>query len=410
VLEQPSFGRRLRHLRTERGLSQTALAGDGMSTGYLSRLESGARQPTDHAVTYLAGRLGISPVEFDESRATSLARSLTIATSLESDDSCRQLAEALETAQGQDPMLRWQALWLVAQWRRRHAELAAERACLDELVALGEDLGLPELRVRGLTQLARCMRASGEMGPAVEHASRAHRLAREAELTAPDLALVLLVLVSVEAEAGRLPEAGEHAQELTRLVEGRSDALWAEAMWTAAAVRVREGEHAAAQDLLEQALERFSGRENLTLWLRLRVAAARLRLQKVPAEPEAAERYVEEAEAGLPFAATPALEQEVTALRAELAFRDRRFPDARALLGRLRGTGLRMTYRDRVRLEVLDHQLRILEGDAEEGVAGLQKLAQQAQEGGNVDLAAEIWRLAAESLMQARERPVDSTA
>ena len=32
------------------GLSQTALAGEGMSTGYLSRLESGARQPTEAPV------------------------------------------------------------------------------------------------------------------------------------------------------------------------------------------------------------------------------------------------------------------------------------------------------------------------------------------------------------------------
>ncbi|MET8228406.1 helix-turn-helix transcriptional regulator, partial [Streptomyces sp. NPDC005301] len=46
MLRQPAFGRRLRGLRVARGLSQTALVGEGMSTGYLSRLESGARQPT----------------------------------------------------------------------------------------------------------------------------------------------------------------------------------------------------------------------------------------------------------------------------------------------------------------------------------------------------------------------------
>ncbi|CAM5601667.1 ATP/maltotriose-dependent transcriptional regulator MalT OS=Streptomyces griseomycini OX=66895 GN=FHS37_004078 PE=4 SV=1 [Streptomyces griseomycini] len=30
-----------------------------MSTGYLSRLESGERRPTERAVAYLAGRLGV---------------------------------------------------------------------------------------------------------------------------------------------------------------------------------------------------------------------------------------------------------------------------------------------------------------------------------------------------------------
>jgi transcriptional regulator with XRE-family HTH domain len=404
VLEQPSFGRRLRKLRTERGLAQAALAGDGMSTGYLSRLESGARQPTERAVTYLAARLGITPAEFEESEAASLAQSLTIAASLDTDETGELLAEALDSAQEQDPLLRWQSLWLLAQWKRRRSEPAAERAHLDELVALGEEIGLPELRARGLTQLARSLRASGEIVPAIEAAGTAHRLARDSGLSRPDMAGALLVLVSVEAEAGRLPEARAHADELTALVAGGSDALWAEAMWTAAAVRVRQGEFGPAQTLLEEALGGFSARENLTLWLRLRVAAARLHLQKFPPEPETAQRYVDAAEAGFPFAGTPALGQELTALGAELAFLEGRSADARALLDRLACSDLRMTYRDRVRLDILDCRLRILEGDEEEGLSGLQKLAVEAQETGSIDLAADIWRLTAESLVQARER------
>ena len=62
MLDQPVFGRRLRQLRTERGLTLAALAGEGMSTGYLSRLESGARQPTERAIAHLAAQLGISQV------------------------------------------------------------------------------------------------------------------------------------------------------------------------------------------------------------------------------------------------------------------------------------------------------------------------------------------------------------
>jgi transcriptional regulator with XRE-family HTH domain len=173
VLEQPSFGRRLKQLRTERGLSQAALAGDGMSTGYLSRLESGARQPTERAVSHLAGRLGIDPAEFEESKATSLAQSLSLATSLDSDETSELLAEALESAHGQDPMLRWQALWLLARWKRRHGEQDAERRYLDELVAISEQIGLAELRSRTLTQYARSLRISGEILPAVEAATSA---------------------------------------------------------------------------------------------------------------------------------------------------------------------------------------------------------------------------------------------
>ncbi|MGW1769546.1 helix-turn-helix domain-containing protein [Streptomyces sp. NPDC002073] len=402
MLEQPSFGRRLKQLRTERGLSQAALAGDGMSTGYLSRLESGARQPTERAVSHLAGRLGIDPAEFEESKATSLAQSLSLATSLDSDETSELLAEALESAHGQDPMLRWQALWLLARWKRRHGEQHAERRYLDELVAISEQIGLAELRSRTLTQYARSLRISGEILPAVEAATTAYRLARDNGLSATDIAGALLVLVSVEAEAGRLPDASRHADELTDLVEGRTDTLWAEAIWTAGALRVRQGEFAVAQKLFEQALDRFDSRENLTLWLRLRVAIAELHLQKFPPDPDAAQRCIEAAEAGLPFARTPALEQALTVLRARLAFHEGRLPDARALVDRLGRSDLRLPYQTRVRLDVLDNQLRILAGEEDEGLAGLQRLAVQAQESSNIDLAAEIWRLAAECLMKAR--------
>lgn len=403
MLQQPQFGRRLKQLRTERGLTQSALAGDDMSTGYLSRLESGARQPTGRAVAHLANRLGISPAEFEESASSPLAQSLTIATGLDSGETAALLAEALKTAHGQDPLLRWQALWRVAEWKRRHNEYPAERAYLDELVTLSDEIGLPELRVRALTQLARCMRASGEITPAVEAATAAHRLALDGELSSRDMATALLALVSVEAEAGRLSEARRHADELAVLVEGQLDALWAEAMWTAAAVRVYQGELTSAQALLDQALERFDGRENLTLWLRLRTASARLHLQKTPPEPDLALRCVEAVEAALPFAGTPALEQQLMSIRAHIAVQEGRVTDAHALLDRLAATDLRMSYRERIRLDILRNQVLLLEGRAEEGLAGLRSLAQQAQQDSNIDLAAEIWRIAAESLAQARE-------
>ncbi|MGH8922772.1 MAG: helix-turn-helix domain-containing protein, partial [Actinomycetes bacterium] len=219
------------------------------------------------------------------------------------------------------------------------------------------------------------------------------------DLGVEDRATALLALISVQAEAGRIGEARAHADELTALVEGRSDALWAEAMWTAAAVRMRQGDYPGAQACLEQALERFSSQEDLVLWLRLRLAAARLHLQRLPADPEQAQRRAAEAEAALAFVGTPALRQDLTALKADLAFATARYDDARALLGELAGDAPRMTYRDQVRLEMLRHQLLILGGDPA-GIQGLRTLAQQAQEDANIDLAAEIWRMLADALAE----------
>ncbi|GGJ51585.1 helix-turn-helix domain-containing protein [Streptomyces brasiliensis] len=403
MLRQPAFGRRLRKLRSAQGLSQTALAGDGMSTGYLSRLESGARQPTERAVAYLAARLGLEPADFEEPAGGSLAHALTLAASTGHDDALDTLREALAAEGHESPVLRWQALWQLARQRRVQGDHVGERGYLEELVRLGDEVGPAELRVRGLTRLARCLRSLGEIPAALDACVTAHEIAREFGVDVEDRSAVLLALVSVEAEAGRVPDARAHADELADLVEGRSDALWAEAMWTVAAVRVRQGDHAAAQAYLEQALEKFGSNEDLVLWLRLRLAAGRLHLQKLPPDPEAAQRCVTAAEPALAFVGTPGLRQELTALKADLAFLTARYDDARALLGELALEEPRMTYRDRVRLDILRHRLRILSGDPT-GVTGLRALAEQAQADANIDLAADIWRILAEALAQSQSQ------
>src|SRR5690348_2541740 len=96
MLEQPAFGQRLRALRLERGLSQAALAAGGMSTGYLSRLESGARPPTSRVIDHLAQRLGVPVSAFQAAPGRSLAQVLAAVISSEAgDDLTETLTEAL---------------------------------------------------------------------------------------------------------------------------------------------------------------------------------------------------------------------------------------------------------------------------------------------------------------------------
>lgn len=400
MLHQPAFGRRLRKLRQARGLSQTAVAGDGMSTGYLSRLESGARQPTERAVAYLAERLGLEPSDFEEPAGGSLANALTLVASTGSDTATETLREALAAEGHEAPVLRWQALWQLARQRRVQGDLVGEREDLEELVRLGDMVGLVVLRVRGLTRLARCLRSLGEIGAALDAALTAHQLAREEDLEVEDRAAVLLALVSVEAEAGRMPDAEAHVAELVKLLEGRSDTLWAEAMWTAAVVRQRRGDDATARDHLKEALERFGSDEDLLLWVRLRIAAGRLYVLTQPPDVEAADRCVKEAESALPFVGGPGLRHDLIAIKADIAFLAGRYAEAQSLVDELDEVEHTMAYRDRVRLEMVRQQLRILSGD-ESGVQGLRALAQQAQADANVDLAAQIWQILAESLAQA---------
>src|SRR5690242_3176539 len=114
-MEQPQFGRRLKALRLRQGLSQVALAGDGMSSAYLSRLESGTRPPTPRAVRYLAERLGLAVEDFEAGDPAPLSNVLaSIISAADSTAGSEELAEALASDSGDDPALQWQGLWLLA--------------------------------------------------------------------------------------------------------------------------------------------------------------------------------------------------------------------------------------------------------------------------------------------------------
>jgi transcriptional regulator with XRE-family HTH domain len=55
-----SIGQRLQRLRMERGLSQRELGEPGVSYAYISRIEAGARQPSEKALRALAPKLGVT--------------------------------------------------------------------------------------------------------------------------------------------------------------------------------------------------------------------------------------------------------------------------------------------------------------------------------------------------------------
>ena len=57
-----SIGQRLRRLRQERGLSQRELSEPGISYAYVSRIEAGARNPSEKALRALAPKLGVTPL------------------------------------------------------------------------------------------------------------------------------------------------------------------------------------------------------------------------------------------------------------------------------------------------------------------------------------------------------------
>ncbi|MCF4137116.1 XRE family transcriptional regulator [Streptomyces sp. Tue 6430] len=295
----------------------------------------------------------------------------------------------------------------------RDGDRERERVRLLELIELSDLLAAAELRTRSRVRYARCTRALGDMRAAEPAAVEALSVARAEELSVADTAAAVMVLIDIETELGRLEAAARHVDELERdLLPGATPALAAEALWTAAMVSDRQGDHAAARTRLETALELLRseddllrGEDDLLLWTRLRAAATAAALQMSPPHVVAADRWLSEAAGVLGLIGTPPQVQEMRALQAHLAFHQGRLDDARGLSHALLAEDdLLLSYRDRVRLSVLDGRLTILAGRVDEGIAVLQQLGRQATESGNLDLAAHVWQSLATTLADLRSR------
>jgi tetratricopeptide (TPR) repeat protein len=73
-MPEETLGQRVRRLRLQKGLSQRQLSGPGVGYAYVSRIERGDRQPSDTAIKYLAGKLGVDPEYLKDGRAIPAAK------------------------------------------------------------------------------------------------------------------------------------------------------------------------------------------------------------------------------------------------------------------------------------------------------------------------------------------------
>ncbi|MFJ6721775.1 helix-turn-helix domain-containing protein [Streptomyces sp. NPDC091259] len=406
MADQSQFGRRLRALRRERGLSQAQLADGTISPGYLSRLESGTRPPTPKVAAYLAERLGVSVSAFDVPAAAAQApvEDLVKAITAEcgTDPVAELLGRAVEHPAGLPLPLRWLALWSRAGIRSEDASDEQLLTAGQELLRTAEESGIPELRARSLVSLSRLHRSLGDIKTAHDFAAEAYAVAVDRELPKADAVRALMVLISTEAESSRLHEALKHVADLELLSRGTPRNMRVEALWTAAGVYVRHGNHPAAEARLLEAMELNGSRDDLRLWMRLRFAAASLYLQMHPCRLAEARRTLEEVEPALALVGTDTQYLEFRTIMAHTHFQAGEIDEARELCEKIGREALKLEYRDRVRFQVLLHLIEIRSGQLTTGVRAIEALAREAHETANMDLAAEIWKNLAETLASAR--------
>ncbi|MFD0530457.1 helix-turn-helix domain-containing protein [Kitasatospora arboriphila] len=402
MLDQPEFGWRLRQLRLQRGKSQAELTGPGMSSAYLSRLESGARRPTDRAAGYLAGRLGVPVSVFDEPAELDLADVLATLFALSGADGDAEardtLAAALASAVNVELATRWQALSELARLHNSLLDHRAERQTLLELSSLADELNRPALQIHARLRLARCCRHLGDASSTRKTVREALELGsrHDIRVSASDLVRSKLMLISAEAELGDIAEAARLSEEVCESLGDSRGPVAAEAYWTAATVATRQGRFARAKSLLGQAMRVLDSRDDMVLWMRLRLAAASLSLQALPPRTEDAEFLLDALAPALSLVGTGRHRAEFLFLKAHLAFHQGELEEARELCATTAESKDLLSFRDQILLRVLEARVAARSGDAN-ALQPLSVLAAEVQAGGMPELAAEVWRAIAES-------------
>ncbi|MFF2619712.1 helix-turn-helix domain-containing protein [Kitasatospora sp. NPDC058046] len=387
LLGQPEFGRQLRQLRVSRGLSQADLAGEGISKAQISRLESGLRPPTERTIAYLAERLDVTPeaFRFGNTEILTLAEALAAVTSaVDREHALDRLRDVLHDQPEADPTLRWHALWLLGE---RNDD---ERGLLVELVALAEEIDQPTLRARTHARLARFLRSQGDLDAALTAADRAMAEIDGRPTSPADTASLLLALVSIEVESNNGGSAAKYAASLHSLLPRLPYLLRTEALWTLAAYRIYEQHYEEGRAALEEAMETLSSKDNLILWMRLRLAAARLYMIESVDLGQARRRLAEVGPA-IELIGHTRHQHEFLTMTARLAYLEGDLDRAEELIRGTDPLGLDLDYPDRMRHLALIAQVKLARGD-ESGGTDLVELAQEAEARKNFKLSSEIWK------------------
>ncbi|MGV9317096.1 helix-turn-helix domain-containing protein [Streptomyces sp. NPDC003691] len=299
MIEQPGFGRRLRRLRLQRGLSQGELAGDDVSASYVSRVESGGRSPNDLIASLFARRLEVSletltSPDSEEGRREHRSQRLDVASQLLTAGSLRKDGELMETADllrrivaegagHSEEDLLWEAAWVLAEVLQELGRTDEEHAVLSSLAETSLSQETPRLAARVATALAENLRRQGRLGEAL----------RVAEAAASDIVTLppsthervnaMLALLNAYADSGELENAAGLADTLQEVAEAiPSRQLRGKVYWAVGSTRFLCGLPQDGARLHEQGFACLRPDVNLVAWARLCRVSAALRLEHDP--------------------------------------------------------------------------------------------------------------------------------
>lgn len=260
---QPGLGRRLQAARRQQGVSQSALAGDGISASYVSLIESGRREPTEEVVARLAGRLGVDAEQLlfgvSKARVEDAAMRLAFARMALGQGDAAEAAAVLgsvlaESALDHDPQRRFDARLALAEAQEKLGDLDAAVRELERLREQAEldPLAVPWLPV--LVSLSRCYREAGDLQRSVDLAESALSRCESLGLAGTEHhARLVSTLAAAYFERGDLTRAAALLDSVLDRAGPDDRAARAAASWNAAVIAAERGQGSDALRLAEKA-------------------------------------------------------------------------------------------------------------------------------------------------------------
>jgi tetratricopeptide (TPR) repeat protein len=285
------FGKRIRELRVSLGLTQSVLAGEDVTIGYISRIEAGQRRPDARLVDLFAERLsttteylitGVPSQLVDEVRLALQYVELALETG-EAVDAQSHLASISDRLD--DPRLpdhwRHEAGYLRG---RLHEALGNFAEAIKEVEAVAFLDPMHPRSPVALIALSRCLRENGQLVRATETAARGLEALKAQGLAGSDEAIQLSVtMAAAYFERGDTPYAIHLATEAVAAAEAMGSPLArASAYWNASTFQSQGGNLDAAIVLASRALALFSEQRDARNLARLRVQLGRMLSRQVP--------------------------------------------------------------------------------------------------------------------------------
>ncbi|HET8614680.1 MAG TPA: helix-turn-helix transcriptional regulator [Actinomycetales bacterium] len=301
------IGDRVRELRLQRAISQTALAGSDLSPSYISLIEAGRRAPSDEALRVIAGRLGTS-VEFlrTGSHNASTARAeleLSFAKVALANGEPAAALERLASVPlgGVDPDLALELQLVQADAHEKSGDLEAAAGILEELLTRTADAKAWVLYARAANGLVAAYIESGDLHRAVDVGVATRTNVEAAGLSGTDEHIRLVTtLVWAYQSRGDLLYAEMLATQLTEQVKGSgTPRAQGSVYWNSALVAEDRGDVRGALRLAERAVALMSEETDSPDLPRLHLLLGWLKVRGSEPDPEGALRELDAADRGL---------------------------------------------------------------------------------------------------------------